>query len=170
MTDLAAKLAQLRDQIESAAFLVSKGGLEKQAHSELVHALITLVEIENICSLGKLRSTSFEKCAKEAGKVRSRLKLWARPDRQDQINVRILNAFLRLEKSGVSVISENDLKRELPNVDSFDSNFAQMKAISEKNHGKIFEQDGAAIAIWEPVLSYVREYEQAIEMMHPSRT
>lgn len=161
MVDRQLGFRRLRDQIESAAFLVSRGGSERQAHSELVRALIALSEIERAYSTGGAVETVSERDAAEVRKVQSRLRLWARPDRQHQINVRIVNAFLRLEKSG-AVVGEDDLRRELVDVDSFDSNFAQMKTIADKNHGKIFEQEGSAVKLWAPIECYVREYERAV--------
>jgi hypothetical protein len=161
MSVIEAKFSQLRDQLEAIAFLVSKGGNEKLAHSQLMRVMITLSETESICSISRLDTSAAEKYSTEEKKVRNRLKLWARPDRQDQINVRILNAFLRLKNSGLTIVTEDDLKLELPDVESFDSNFAQMKTIAEKNHGKVFEQNGSAVAIWGRVLPYVIEYERA---------
>jgi hypothetical protein len=163
MNVIEAKFSQLRDQLESIAFLVSKGGNEKQAHSELVRLMSTLAEIERVCSVRQLENGASDKHATEEKKVRKRLKLWALPDRQNQINVRILNAFLRLRnsKSVSEIVTEDDLKRVLPDVGSFDSNFAQMKTIAEKNHGKVFEQNGSEVVIWERVLPYVTEYERA---------
>lgn len=164
MDTLPAKFAQLREQLETITFLISKAGSEKQTHSDLVRALITLAEIEKMYSIDKSNSGVSDKFANEVKKVRNRLKLWARPERQGQINVRILNAFLRIRNSGAIIVREEDLRRELPEVESFDSNFAQMKIIAEKNHGKIFEQDGSAVKIWEHVLPYVKEYELEIDL------
>ena len=48
------------------------------------------------------------------------------------------------------------------NKRSFESNFAQMKIIAEKNHGKIFEQYGENISLWSPVTDAVREYENVV--------
>ena len=58
------------------------------------------------------------------------------------------------------VITESALKNELPDVNTFESNFAQMKVIAKNNHGKVFEQYGDAVTLWEPITSYVREYEK----------
>lgn len=93
----------------------------------------------------------------EVKKVRNRLRLWVR--RQQQYNSRILNAFLRLEKLGP--VTESALRRECSEL-NFDSNFAQMKIVAERNHGKIFHQQADVISIWPPIAAYVREYERAI--------
>lgn len=168
MSELEARFQRLRTQIESAAFLVARGGSERDAHSELLRALITLAKIEGACSLRKANEVNPAQAdveIEEVAKVEARLRRWARPDRQHQINARILNAFLRLERSGAAVISKEDLRRELPDVESFDSNFAQMTTISERNHGKVFHQDGTGIKIWGPVMHLVREYERALEFL-----
>lgn len=67
-----------------------------------------------------------------------------------------------LQRSGISPIREVDLRNELPNEKSFESNLAQMKIIAEKNHGKIFEQYGENISLWSPIVDAVREYEDVV--------
>ena len=165
------KWSQLRNKLESAAFLVSKEGAAKEAHSEVVQCLILLSELESSClgpvkaspsinALHKKEEYSNKDIHKEINKVSNRLKLWAK--RPNQINSKILNAFLKLERSGVSVITERDLRAEVPEVKSFESNFAQMKIIAERNHGKLFEQYGERITLWQPIVSEVRNYERVV--------
>ncbi len=160
MSDLEAKLSDLKDYLEAAAFLVSKGGKEKEAHAEIVKGLVVLSDLEETMFFPKKEADSMMKDSEEATKVCRRLKLWAK--RQSQINSRILNAYLTLERSGTNVITENDLKNVLSENASFDSNFAQMKIIAEKNHGKIFELYGEKVTLWSPVVSYIREYENIV--------
>jgi hypothetical protein len=52
----------------------------------------------------------------EIKKVQSRLKLWAKSERQGQINVRILNAFLGLKQTKDGCITVDDIQNELPSV------------------------------------------------------
>ncbi len=160
MNYIESKLLQLKNKLVSTAFLVSKKGSEKQVHSEIVQSLVILAEVEAIyLSDGKKYSVS-DVDNREINKVNNRLKLWAK--RPNQINSRILNAFIKLERSGVSVITESALKNELPEVTSFESNFAQMKVIAEKNHGKVFEQYGDEVTFWKPIIPNVREYEKVV--------
>ncbi len=42
------KLSELKNKLESAAFLVSKEGATKEAHSELIQGLIIISELESI--------------------------------------------------------------------------------------------------------------------------
>ena len=160
MKNFSSKLSQLKQKLESAAFLVSKEGAAKEAHTEIVQSLVILSEIASVDFNQNTSVSLNESDTQEINKVSRRLKLWAK--RPTQINSKILNAFLKLERSGVSVITENDLKNELPEEGSFESNFAQMKIIAEKNHGKVFEQYGEKIVLWSPVVSNIREYEKVV--------
>ncbi|WOV92120.1 MAG: hypothetical protein R1F54_05740 [Candidatus Zeuxoniibacter abyssi] len=98
----------------------------------------------------------------EVEKVKHRLQLWARPERQNNINSGILNAFLKLKQSGNKCIREEDIQKEPPDIETFKSNFSQMKIIAENNHGKIFDQNGDCIEIWKPVYLLVSEYEKKV--------
>ncbi len=160
MNNIESKLSLLKGCLESAAFLVSKGASEKEAHSEIVQSLVVLSEIESV--LVKLTAPETHKKSNvlEVNKVRRRLKLWAK--RPNQINSKILNAYLKLERSGATAITESDLRNELPEEKSFESNFSQMKIIAEKNHGKVFEQYGENISLWNPVIEGIREYEKIV--------
>lgn len=162
MDALTHKLDQLQNRLESAAFLASRGSA-KEAHSEIFRCTTFLSEIRQLCSeldvqlrsSGK-RDVNENQQSDEIKKVSNRLRLWAR--RQDQYNSRILNAYLRLEKLGP--VTESALERECSGT-NFGSNFAQMKSIAEKNHGKIFDHLGDTVTLWPPIVPYVREYEKA---------
>ncbi len=170
MKNIEFKLLQLKDKLESTAFLVSKTGSEKQVHSEIVQSLVILsevlqlLEIVNPMKKNDKKSLADSTNTGEINKVADRLRLWAK--RQNNINARILNAFLELERSGVSVITEDALKSKLPELNTFKSNFDQMKTIAPKNHGKIFEQYGEEITLWEPIVLYVREYERVTRKVY----
>jgi len=163
MEAVTVKLSKLKNKLESAAFLVSKEGAAREAHAELIQGLIIVSELESIHETPKDLSSSIPPTPKdsaEINKISRKLKLWAK--RPNQINSKILNAFLKLERSGVSVITENDLRNELLEEESFDSNFAQMKIIAKKNHGKVFDQYGENIVLWPPVVPDIREYEKVV--------
>ena len=64
----------------------------------------------------------------EKDKVRHRLERWAL--HQDQINSRILTAYLTLEREGHSPITISMLRNRLIDIKTFLSNFNQMKSIS----------------------------------------
>lgn len=96
----------------------------------------------------------------EINKVSRRLKLWAK--RPHQINAKILNSYLEMMQSGCYPIKESDLAIKMAEEISFKSNFIQMKNITEKNHGKVFEQEGENIFLWEPIVSLVRQYQKTV--------
>lgn len=99
----------------------------------------------------------------EVNKVSSRIKGWAK--NQGQINSKILTSFLELSLKDNEYITEDNFKSyfksKFPKI-RFDSNFYQMKTIDSHNHGKVFEQNGENITIWEPVRPYVEEYEKQV--------
>jgi hypothetical protein len=101
----------------------------------------------------------------EINKVKKKLlKFWSKPERQHNINARILNAFLELKHSGNTHITEEYLQNKLPDIEfySFYSNFNQMKNKGEKNHGKVFHETMNVIEIWGPVKKFVDEYEKIV--------
>jgi hypothetical protein len=159
MQSITTKLGHLKDKLESIAFLVTQESKAKESHKEIIQCLIILTDLESELTDADQTSSSGKIHSNEINKVSRRLELWAK--RPNQINAKILTAFLKLEKSGMPYITENDLKKSLPNEESFESNFAQMKIIAEKNHGKVFEQNGEIVSIWPPVLSYVKKFEEA---------
>ena len=160
MSRIEFKLALLKKHLESAAFLVSKGESEREAHSEIVKSLIISSELEGLLNKHSVQPPPEITDMKEVRKVTRRLRLWAK--RQNQINSRILNAFLKLKRSGLTTITEVDLKNELAEEKTFDSNFIQMKTIAGSNHGKVFEQYGENISIWSPVAQGIKEYENIV--------
>ena len=163
MNKIESKLSQLKDKLESTAFLVSKTGSEKQIHSEIVQSLVIVSEISQLLETGN--NSQHEKKysteeSKEVEKVRRKLNLWAKNPVHK--NSRILNYFIKLERSGMPVITESELKSGLPDLITFKNNFNQMKYISKKNHGKIFDQYGDRVMLWEPIIPYIREYEELV--------
>ena len=95
--------------------------------------------------------------AKEVKKVARRLPKWGRHPKQ--YNTQILNAFLTLQRKNRGAITQKDISAALGDPDWFYSNFNQMINFGAKNHGKIFERNGAFIEIWQPVQLHVAEYQ-----------
>ncbi|EOC1340516.1 hypothetical protein ACI09V_004145 [Cronobacter dublinensis] len=95
----------------------------------------------------------------EVSKVSRRLKLWAK--RPEQMNTKILKAFLKLSDGTDRKVSEAQLKQEV-GEDNFDINFVQMKNIAEKNHGKVFDVNGSEVSIWPPVAAAVEEFRRTV--------
>jgi len=169
-------LSELKDTLKKAAFQVVNKAEPQETHALLVEALVIVSRLEHrehepsppraadeatVSSVAVAASGCGNLSLAEVNevkKVRNRLRLWSR--RPQQINARILTAFLNLRRSGMTHISEQSLRSELPSDLPFYSNYAQMKIIADRNHGKVFETDGDQVSIWAPVEADVREFER----------
>jgi len=90
----------------------------------------------------------------EIDKIKRKIPKWFA--NKEQINSKILYAFIKIyEQNNGSVLLEN-LRKE-SNVENFDTNYIQMKTISPKNHGKIFEQIGENVILWKAVENIIWE-------------
>lgn len=91
----------------------------------------------------------------EINKVRNRLQKWF--SNTWQYNSKILYAFLSLYEESVGYVSY-EMLRNVANIGSaFTTNYNQMKIIAEKNHGKVFEQIGYKVYLWDKVKDIVLE-------------
>jgi len=89
----------------------------------------------------------------EIDKVIRKLPKWFK--KPDNINTRILITFLELEKEFGSSVDYDILSKNCSGIDTFKTNFAQMKNYGQKNNGKVFEQTGSLITLWNPIKKYV---------------
>lgn len=95
----------------------------------------------------------------EINKVQNRLPKWF--NNPDQYNSKILYAFLRLQDSPEKPVDYELLRKETDIGGKFKSNFDQMKNFGEKNHGKIFEQKGTNVYLWDEIKTFLlSEYEK----------
>ena len=160
MDQITQKICALREQLESAAFLVAQPTEYRAAHKEIVKALISLAELHIAYERTTSSKSSSVSNVEEINKVKRRLKLWAK--RPHQINARILTAYLKLERQGVSPITEKALNNAIGGEPTISSNLLQMRISAEKNHGKVFDQNGEKVTLWPPVESAIREYEKLV--------
>ena len=162
---------KLKNQLHRAAFLVAQPGKAEEAHSEILRCILDLEKLTQdsegvsgqppklkILNQSHERSSADER--DEISKVERRLRLWSR--RPSQINTQILIAFLKAKREGIEHVTESDMRSRVPDPSSFDTNFAQMKIIAPKNHGKIFEHNGHEVTIWEPVKPFVTQFENNV--------
>jgi len=91
----------------------------------------------------------------EIKKVNRRIKGWFLNKKQK--NSRILYAFIKLYEQNNGTVTYDQLKEET-NINTFEENYNQMKIISKKNHGKIFEQNEQNIYFWKEVEDIIWEY------------
>ena len=100
----------------------------------------------------------------EVDKIENRIPKWFR--NPHQINTRILVAYMELLGDDKSVPLYK-LETSCRSIKTFQSNYNQMKIISEKNHGKIFEESGSRITLWEPTRNFVKkEYEKYLTRLN----
>ena len=158
----------LKVGLQKAAFLIAQPESAEEAHKQILQCLLLAEKIESLIRDNYVmddqqrfaRSTEETQERKEIEKVERRLRLWAK--RPEQINSQILKAYLKAKRDGLGAVTEEDIRSRVPEQASFDANFAQMKIIAERNHGKVFEQVGEHVKIWPPVESYVSQFEQTV--------
>lgn len=174
-------IAKLKDNLESVAFLVSKGESEREAHAKIIDSLVILSQIENhIKELGhrnplsdqavaypqshpqNVKTNSNNKNSEtdiEIKKVRRRLPRWFK--NPSQYNSTILFSFLELSAQYPQVTVQM-LRNKCHLMNDFDGNYNQMKNFGEKNHGKVFEENDGYVTLWEPVKEYILELHQKV--------
>jgi hypothetical protein len=90
----------------------------------------------------------------EIKRIQNRIPKWF--NNKDQINSKILYAYIKLLKKNGSVSFE-ELKDEV-NIDTFYTNYTQMKNFGSHNHGKIFEEKDGKIIFWNEVENIIWGY------------
>lgn len=96
------------------------------------------------------------------GKAIQRIPVWAL--KPNQYNHKIIRAFFEAEESTGEVhISTmellcSDKERSELYVPTFKNNYSQMKLDGPKSHGKVFEDDGDRVWIWEEVEEVLRRH------------
>jgi len=160
-------VAGLKQDTETLIADIQYEGLGGEISEKALGMLLKIVELEQRCkqiSIGghpTNKSSSAELDLTEMNKVERRLKLWSRPDRQHQVNAKLLNLYLKLAERDEQVTV--DQFREAYGDDAeFLQNYPQLKNISPKNHGKVFEEVNQVVSIWQSVEQYVIEYKDAI--------
>lgn len=168
------RMQRVRENLETVAFLISKEGSEKEAHSKIVESLVLLSQLEeelkvtfNNSSSGSIEVTvptlgsqhrqynnTKNETESEVKKVIRRLPRWFR--NPSQLNSTILYNFLRLSEKNQSV-SLQALRSECKALNDFDGNYNQMKNFGEKNHGKVFVERDGHVKLWDPIKEYVIE-------------
>ena len=92
---------------------------------------------------------------KEIEKIERRINRWFL--NREQTNSKILYAFIKLYKQNNGTVTYEELEKETA-IKKFKGNFDQMKNFGEKNHGKIFEQNGQNIYLWKEVEDIIWNY------------
>ena len=80
----------------------------------------------------------------------SRIRLWG--SKPQQINHKIVRAFLQLERNGA--VEYSNLRRhctETLHISGFDGHYASMKTDAGNAHGKVFFNEGSRVKMWDRV-------------------
>ena len=95
------------------------------------------------------------------GKAIHKIPKWAK--KPEQINFKIIRAYLQLAESGI--VSYDELFKKCSNpksdvyVATFSPNFSQMKFDGEKSHGKVFIVDESNnVYLWDAVKDVITKY------------
>lgn len=73
-----------------------------------------------------------------------------------RINSTILISYLELSEQYEN-ITERMIRNKCSTINDFKGNFNQMKNFSEKDHGKVFEENFGIISLWKPVEKFIIE-------------
>lgn len=96
------------------------------------------------------------------GKAIHRIPIWA--VKPDQYNHKIIRAYFKtLEETGHATIEAMELlcsDKDTPEfyVPTFKNNYSQMKIDGPKSHGKVFEDDGKTVTVWNEVKDTLMKY------------
>jgi hypothetical protein len=97
----------------------------------------------------------------EVIKLGRKLPRWAR--NKGQINTQILHCYIKIAEVYPKV-SEEKLREEFVKSGgdevTFSKNFPQMKIISAKNHGKVFDVVDGEVVIWTPAVDIVETFKE----------
>jgi hypothetical protein len=97
----------------------------------------------------------------ESLKIHNRVPNWLR--KPHQTNSQILLNYLKLRNNRDSIAIDS-LEQSCRNIKNFKSNYQGMKNFGEKNHGKVFNEVGNQVFLWEPVRSFIEnEYAKYIK-------
>ena len=116
--------------------------------------------LENTKNLKTTRSRNIMNNAnrsekEEVKRIHKRIPLWL--SRPHQYNHKILVTYMMLSNNNATSISVSLLEKHSDIEDSgqFYSHYNQMKKISNKNHGKVFDEENGSVKLWEPISEFV---------------
>ncbi len=99
------------------------------------------------------------------GKAAQRIPIWAM--KPNQYNHKIIRAFFTAEDIASNVTLTmlerlcSDKKHAELYVPTFRNNYSQMKLDGPKSHGKVFEDDGENVWIWNEIEEVLRKYKSS---------
>ena len=127
----------------------------------------TFEKVSQVYSLntrGKI-STSIDIDRDYYGKAIQKIPIWAL--KPNQYNHKIIRAFFEVEESEGQVTLDameqlcSKKERSELYVPTFKNNYSQMKIDGPKSYGRVFEDDGDRVWIWEEVEDVLRKYKDS---------
>jgi len=94
-------------------------------------------------------------------KIHKKVPIWFKKPYQK--NSQILIKFLKL-KERKNVVTFFELENSCKNITNFRSSYQAMKAISDRNNAKVFEETGHIVKLWNPAKDFIEnEYKKYID-------
>ena len=119
--------------------------------------------LDLISELGYSLDTNHEDYSDEIAKVKRKVPKWIK--KPSQYNYRILKAFMDLSDCNEYRVAVDELEKYVDIGQAFLANYNNLKTISEKNHGKVFDEVDREVELWEPVAEFIEGiFEEKIEM------
>ena len=156
-------LEKLQNILEKSKICYKESILSE--NETLEESLLTIISdtkylidnLEEIQTKAKRRNKVMSKTVnhkEEIEKIHRKIPQWL--ERPHQINHKILVAFMKLSNSNETPMPLSTLEKNC-GIDSkqFKSNFDQMKIISKKNNGKVFDEINGEISLWKPISQFV---------------
>ncbi len=162
MTENSNNFSVLRTSLNDLIYDIGRGLDNRTLHDKTLSILLKVNEMEQLSNKAPITNNEGNKEKDEINKVERKLKRWAK--KQSQVNAKILNHFLMLQKSGKSQITQSDLEEfaQKEGIQNFNSNFYGLHKIAPRNHAKIFDVNDGVVSIWEPIKSFVNTYKKTI--------
>ena len=113
--------------------------------------------IINLSTLGEIKlvegnSLNYQD---EISKVKRKVPKWMK--KTHQYNYLILKEFMDLSDNNTHRVGVDELEKHVDIGQAFLANFNNLKTISEKNHGKIFDEIDREVELWKPVAEFIEE-------------
>lgn len=116
--------------------------------------------LQIIINLSTLEQNTLSECSNsnvehqdEIDKVKRKVPKWMK--KTHQYNYLILKAFMDISDNNEHRITVDELEEYVNIGQSFLANYNNLKTISHKNHGKVFDEIDREIELWEPVAEFI---------------
>ena len=116
---------------------------------KLLQVIITLSTLNLTKGTDSKLSNDEKLLQDEIAKVKRKVPKWMK--KTHQYNYQILKAFMKLSDNNANRIEVEALEKYVDIGQAFLANYNNLKTISEKNHGKVFEEIDREVELWEPV-------------------